>query len=195
MAEEIKAQGELVKRAHEAGVPVMIEGFGHADIGSIPTYIRLTKAICRGAPYRILPMCTDRALGFDHISGAIATATAVSFGADAVTAMSRAEHIGLPNEEDLEEAIVATRIAVAAGELVKLGEISSELQMSRTRWAQGCKGDWTTAIYPRGAELALAERGRLGDQLIQCGMCGDFCGIASGLATVASAKRKPRTHE
>jgi phosphomethylpyrimidine synthase len=195
MAAEIAAQGSLVRRAHQARVPVMVEGFGHADIGSIPTYIRLTKALCHGAPYRILPMCTDRALGFDHISGAIATATAVSSGADAVTAMSRAEHIGLPDADDLEEAIIATRVAATAGELVKLGEVTSELQMSRTRWTNGCKGDWTTAIYPRGAEEALKSRGRLGDQLIQCGMCGDFCGIASGLATVKSARRKPRTHQ
>jgi phosphomethylpyrimidine synthase len=195
MAQEIHAQGELVKRAQQAGVPVMVEGFGHADLAAIPTYIRLTKAICHGAPYRILPMSTDRALGYDHISGAIATATAVSFGADAVSAMSRAEHIGLPSTEDLEEALIATRIAATAGELVKLGDTAAEHQMSRTRWAQGCKGDWTTAVYPRGAELALHERGRLNDQLIQCGMCGDFCGIASGLATVASANRKPRTHQ
>lgn len=194
MATEIAVMGDLVRRAHEAGVPVMVEGLGHADIGAIPTYIRLTKIKCAGAPYRILPMATDRALGYDHISGAIATAVAVANGADAVTAMSRAEHIGLPTLADMEEGLIATKVAAAAGELLKVGDFAAEHQMSRTRWAHGCKGDWTTAVHPDGAERALAERGRLNDQLIKCGMCGDFCGIASGIATVKLSARKPETH-
>ena len=184
MLSETRQMGELVKRALDAEVPIMIEGFGHASIQAIPTYIRLAKLYCHNAPYRVLPMATDRALGYDHISGAIAAAVAVANGANAVTAMSRAEHIGLPNMIDMEEAIIATKIAAASGELVTLGDFSSEKQMSRTRWAQGCKGDWTVAIHPSGAEAALEQRGRLHDQLIQCSMCGDFCGINAGIATV-----------
>lgn len=184
MATELQRMGELVERAHQKGVPIMIEGLGHAPIQAIPTYIRLAKLYCYGAPYRVLPMATDRALGFDHISGAIAAAIAVSNGADAITAMSRAEHIGLPTLTDMEEAIIASKIAAACGELAKLGDYSAEKQMSRTRWAQGCKGDWTVAIHPTGAEDALRQRGRINDQLIQCGMCGDFCGINAGIATV-----------
>jgi phosphomethylpyrimidine synthase len=184
MLVETRRMGELVLRALRAGVPIMVEGLGHAPIHSIPTYIRLAKLHCAGAPYRILPMATDRALGFGHISGAIATAIAVANGANAVTAMSRAEHIGLPNMSDMEEAIMATKIAAACGELATLGNFDAEKQMSRTRWAQGCKGDWTVAINPAGAEDALQRRGRLKDQLIQCRMCGDFCGINAGIATV-----------
>jgi phosphomethylpyrimidine synthase len=181
---ETRNMGELVRRAIEAKVPIMVEGFGHAAINSIPTYIRLAKLYCADAPYRVLPMATDRALGFDHISGAIAAAVAVANGANAVTAMSRAEHIGLPDMADMEEAIIATKIAAACGELGTIADFDPERQMSRTRWAQGCKGDWTVAIHPAGAEEALERRGRLNDQLIQCSMCGDFCGINAGIATV-----------
>ncbi|MEU1179972.1 phosphomethylpyrimidine synthase ThiC [Streptomyces sp. NPDC005820] len=184
MAGEMRRMGELVERALARGVPVMVEGLGHAALSAIPTYIRLAKAYCRGVPYRVLPMATDRALGYDHISGAIAASVAVAHGADVVTAMSRAEHIGLPNWEDMEEGIIATRVAVACGELTKLGDFERERQMSRARWAQGCKGDWRMAVYPEGAERALAQRGRRHDHLIQCGMCGDFCGINAGIAAV-----------
>jgi len=184
MSNEVRTMGELVQRADGLGVPIMVEGFGHAAIDAIPTYIQLTKLYCHQAPYRVLPMATDRALGYDHISGAIAAAVAIANGADAVTAMSRAEHIGLPTSADMEEAIVAAKIAATSGELAKLGDYTNEQQMSRTRWAQGCKGDWSAAAHPPGAEHALKSRNRFDDQMIQCSMCGDFCGINAGIAAV-----------
>jgi phosphomethylpyrimidine synthase len=106
--------------------------------------------------------------------------------------MSRAEHIGLPDTDEMEEAIISAKIAAACGELATLGDFSGERQMSRTRWAQGCKGDWTVAVHPAGAEEALARKDRLDDQLIQCGMCGDFCGINAGIATVRLGPTKLR---
>ena len=184
LAQETAMMGKLVERARAAGVPVMVEGFGHAAVEEIPTLIALANMHTAGAPYRVLPMATDRGLGFDHISGAVATSVAVAHGAAAVTAMSRAEHIGLPNDADLKEAIISARIGAACGELTKLRDYEPDRQMSRTRWAQGCKGDWSQAVYPVGAEEALRTRGRLNDQLIQCGMCGDFCGINAGIASV-----------
>jgi phosphomethylpyrimidine synthase len=174
--------GELVARAVDRRVQVMVEGIGHAAIDAIAAHVSRAKALCHGVPYRVLPMCTDVALGFDHISGAIAGAVAVAAGADAITCMSRAEHIGLPTLPDLEEAVIATRIAAHAGELVKLRDYDRDRQMSVTRWEAGCKGDWTAAIYPEGAREALAARGRLHDQMLQCAMCGAHCGIAGALA-------------
>lgn len=185
LCSETERMGELVERALSAKVGIMVEGFGHASLDAIPTLIALAKMHCHDAPYRILPMATDRALGYDHISGAIATAVSIMHGANAVTAMSRAEHIGLPSSEDLVEAVIATRVAVASGELAIGAHRDAEMQMSRTRWAQGCKGDWSAAIYPEGARQALETRNRLHDQLIQCGMCGDHCGINAGIAAVA----------
>lgn len=185
--EELITMGELCRRAQNANVPIMVEGIGHATINHIPQHIQLAKELCNGAPYRVLPMATDIALGFDHISAAIASAVAVNSGADAITCVSRAEHIGLPSQEDLEEAIIATIIAAHCGEVSVNREMSKERQMSLTRWQQGCKGDWTVAACPEGAKKALKKYDRLDDQLIQCSMCGAYCGITAGIA--GSAKR------
>ncbi len=185
LAVELETMGELAARAVRRGVRVMVEGIGHAAIDEIPLHVQQAKSACGGVPYRVLPMCTDVALGFDHISGAIAGAVAVAAGADAITCMSRAEHVGLPTIDDLKEAVIATRVAAHSGELVKLRDFSRDLQMSRTRWECGCKGDWTAAIDPQVARDALAAHGRLDDQMIQCAMCGAYCGIA---AAVASAR-------
>lgn len=180
---ELQTMAELVARAAGKGVNVMVEGIGHAAIDEIPRYVQTAKRVCHGVPYRVLPVSTDIALGFDHISGAIAAATAVAAGADAVTCISRSEHIGLPSIDDLKEAIIASRIAAHSGELAKLKDYTKDEQMSVTRWQQGCKGDWTAAIVPVEAEEALRVRGRLNDQLIQCSMCGAYCGIAAGINT------------
>jgi len=183
LASEVETMSELSERALNHGVNVMVEGMGHVPIDEIPSHVEMTKRMCHDVPYRVLPMSTDIALGYDHISGAIGAAVAVGAGADAVTAISRAEHIALPNKEDLEEAIIAAKIGSHAGELAQLGDFSRDYQMSRTRWEQGCKGDWTVAIDSEYAEEALRKRGRLDDQLVQCDMCGDHCGIVAGNVT------------
>jgi phosphomethylpyrimidine synthase len=185
---ELAAMQDLTKRAVNAGVKVMIEGIGHATLRDTPLYVQMTKQLCQGVPYRVLPMATDIALGYDHISGAIATAVAVMAGANAVTCISRSEHIGLPTIQDLEEAVIATRIACHAAQLGGVIPFAQDRQMARTRWTQGCKGDWTVAIHPAGAVAALQDHGRYEDQIVQCTMCGDYCGIAAGLATA-----KPRS--
>ncbi|HTW90280.1 MAG TPA: phosphomethylpyrimidine synthase ThiC [bacterium] len=177
---EAQTMSTLVDRATHAGVSVMIEGVGHVAINRIPYHVGRTKQLCFGVPYRVLPMATDAALGFDHISGAIATAVCVASGADAVTCMSRAEHIGLPSLDDLREAIVATKIAVHCGEIAKLGNMDLDRRMSRTRWQSGCRGDWRAAVYPEGAKLALESRRPFEDGAIQCSMCGAHCGIKAG---------------
>ncbi len=186
-AAELETMAELASRALAAGVNVMIEGLGHATIGRIPEEVRRGKAACHGIPYRVLPMCTDIALGYDHIAGAIAGAVAVGAGADAITCMTRAEHLGLPTVDEVREAVIATRVAAHAGELVKIGDFSRDRQMSRTRWEHGCKGDWTAAVYPEGAREALVARGRLEDQQIRCSMCGNHCGIGGGIDSVGQA--------
>lgn len=184
---EVSTMKKLVARALDCGVKVMIEGLGHVSIDRIPHFIKKTKSLCFNVPYRVLPIATDIALGFDHISGAIAGAIAVASGADAITCMSRAEHIGLPNIKELKEAIISARIAAHCGELAKLQDFSLDKQMSISRWKKGCKGDWSVTIYPEGAKNALKSKGRLADQLLQCSMCGFNCGIASG---IASSKNK-----
>jgi phosphomethylpyrimidine synthase len=184
LIEELTVMGELVQRAYDKGVPIMIEGLGHSTMGNMQAHITIAKTLCHGAAYRMLPMATDIALGYDHISAAIAAAVGVQCGVNAVLCVSRAEHIGLPREEDLEEAIIATRIGVHCGEIsLPNADLSKDRQMSITRWKEGCKGDWSWAIHPEGAKQALERYDRLDDQIIQCSMCGSYCGIAAGIST------------
>jgi phosphomethylpyrimidine synthase len=193
LSTEVETMGDLVLQAIDAGVDVMIEGMGHVPIDKIPLHVQKTKAACHGVPYRVLPMATDIALGYDHISGAIAGAVAIAAGADAITCMSRAEHIGLPSLSDLREAVIAARIAAHCGELAKIRDLSRDRQMSLTRWKRGCRGDWSAAVYPEGARRALEARNRLDDQLLECRMCGEQCGIKAGLAaTMGSSSQEPR---
>jgi phosphomethylpyrimidine synthase len=182
---ELACMGELVNRARDRHVGVMIEGIGHASIDQIPLHVHAAKRMCHGAPYRVLPMATDIALGFDHIAGAIAAATAVGAGADAITCVSRAEHIGLPTAEDLREAIIAARVAAHCGELAKLQDLDRDRRMSQMRWQHGCRGDWTAAVYPQGAREALEARGRWADGSVQCSMCGEHCGVIGGHASLS----------
>ena len=184
---ELGVMQELCSRAFKANVKVMVEGIGHATLLDTPLYVKMTKELCGGVPYRVLPMSTDIALGYDHISGAIATAVAVMAGANAVTCITRAEHIGLPSDDDVEEAVVATRIACHTAQLGSIVDLERDRQMASTRWRQGCKGDWLSAIYPEGALQALKRYNRYEDQKVQCSMCGDYCGIAAGIATAKKA--------
>lgn len=187
---ELDIMSDLVCQAKAKNVSIMVEGIGHARISSIPTYISIAKARCQDVPYRILPMATDAGLGLDHISGAIGTAVAVAAGANAVTCMTRAEHIGLPTEEDLREGIAATRIAVHCGEISKQNaNLDRDKGISELRRTTGCKSDWQLAICPEIAQAELEKHGNSYSEEIQCGMCGEHCGLESSLRSVRTNQR------
>ncbi|MCK8817346.1 phosphomethylpyrimidine synthase ThiC [Natroniella sulfidigena] len=133
--------GELVQRAREAGVQVMVEGPGHVPLDHIDTTIQLQKELCHQAPFFILGMLvTDIAAGYDHIVAAIGGAKATWAGADFVCYVTPAEHLGLPAPEDIRKGVMAARIATHAGDIAKRGEQASRLdkQMARAR----VKSDW-----------------------------------------------------
>lgn len=174
--EEIKRNAELVKMAKDKGVYCMVEGIGHCPINLIPKVVKKSKEIC-GAPYRVLTVATDSALGFDHVSSAIAAATAVSAGADFVTAVSRSEHLGLPNLNDLKEAVISAKIAVHSGYIARTGDISLDIKMANKRSEVGCRGSVEASIIPKMTEEALKKYKRSEDK--KCTMCGDFCALFS----------------
>ncbi|EOJ1389264.1 phosphomethylpyrimidine synthase ThiC, partial [Campylobacter jejuni] len=106
----------LTQRAWEAGVQVMIEGPGHMAINEIEANMQIEKRICKGAPFYVLgPLVTDIGAGYDHISGAIGGAVAAAAGADILCYVTPAEHLRLPNLNDVRDGIVATKIAAHAG--------------------------------------------------------------------------------
>ncbi len=173
---ELEEMRNQVQMALNEGVNIMIEGIGHATLENIPRYIAKAKKMCYNVPYRTLAIATDIALGYDHIASSIANANAVAFGADAITCITRAEHIGLPTLNDFEEGLIVNKIAAHIGELVKLKDLSIDREMSLKRWEFGCKGDWRLSPYPKGSFEELLKR-NYDTSTIECSMCEQNCGI------------------
>jgi phosphomethylpyrimidine synthase len=175
--EELLTLGELVKRAWEAGVQVMVEGPGHVPLDQVEMNMRLQKRVCHGAPFYVLgPLVTDIAPGYDHIVGAIGGAVAAAAGADFLCYVTPAEHLGLPSEDDVREGLIASRIAAHAGDIVKgvPGALERDLALARARK----RLDWETqrrlSIDP--VKFAAVRRRRR-SRSRACSMCGDFCAM------------------
>ena len=173
---EMKRTAHLVKKALDAGVGVMVEGIGHASMDRIPYYVNRSIAETYGVPYRVLTVCTDSALGFDHVSSAIASAVAVQHGASLITAVTRSEHLGLPTIDHVKEAVVSARIAAHCGYIARSKDLSLDNQMVAARMQNGCRGSVEAAIVPEIAKEALREN-KFGDK--KCTMCGEYCALAS----------------
>ena len=112
--------GKLTKRAWDAGVQVMVEGPGHMALDEIPANMKIQKRLCHNAPFYVLgPLVTDIAPGYDHITSAIGGAVAASCGADFLCYVTPAEHLRLPDADDVREGLVATKIAAHAADIAK----------------------------------------------------------------------------
>lgn len=170
--------GELARRAREKGVQAMIEGPGHMALDRIADNIHLEKTLCDNAPYYVLgPLVTDVAPGYDHITSAIGGTVAAASGADFLCYVTPAEHLRLPDAQDVHEGVVASKIAAHAADIVKLGRKARKWddQMSQARK----KRDWET-MYRLAIDEEKARRYREespSDEDDQCTMCGEFCAI------------------
>lgn len=112
--------GKLTKRAWDAGVQVMVEGPGHMALDEIEANMKLEKRLCHNAPFYVLgPLVTDIAPGYDHITAAIGGAVAASSGADFLCYVTPAEHLRLPDVDDVREGLIATKIAAHAADIAK----------------------------------------------------------------------------
>jgi phosphomethylpyrimidine synthase len=135
---ELKILGELTKRAWAAGVQVMVEGPGHLPLHAIKKNIRLQQKYCQNAPFYVLgPLVTDVASGYDHIAGAIGGALAATLGAAFLCYVTPAEHLKLPEVEDVIDGVVASRIAAHAADVARgfPGAADWDLKMSQARRA------------------------------------------------------------
>ena len=118
--EELITLGELTKRAWEKDVQVMVEGPGHMPLDQIEANMKIQQTLCQGAPFYVLgPLVTDIAPGYDHITAAIGGAIAATYGASFLCYVTPAEHLRLPNLEDVKEGIIASRIAAHAADIAK----------------------------------------------------------------------------
>jgi phosphomethylpyrimidine synthase len=174
---ELRILGDLTRRAWARGVQVMVEGPGHLPMQVIKKNVRLQQKYCAHAPFYVLgPLVTDVASGYDHIAGAIGGALAASLGAAFLCYVTPAEHLKLPEVEDVIDGVVASRIAAHAADVAKgfPGAADWDLKMSQARRAL----DWDTqiklSINPgkarRYRDLSKAKED-------QCTMCGRFCAM------------------
>ena len=174
---ELKVLGELTKRAWAKGVQVIVEGPGHLPLNAIQKNVRLQQKHCAGAPFYVLgPLVTDVASGYDHIAGAIGGALAATLGAAFLCYVTPAEHLKLPEVEDVIDGVVASRIAAHAADIARglPGAADWDLKMSQARRAL----DWDTQIK-LSINPAKARRYRDLSQAKedQCTMCGRFCAM------------------
>ena len=177
--EEVYRMSTLVEKAIQADVPIIVEGIGHARIDYIPTYVMKTKHLCHNAPYRVLTVSTDIALGYDHIASAIASSIAVLSGGDIITAVTPSEHIGIPSTMDIQDGVISARIAAHSAELCKGAAIKEDYRMSCIRnKCCSCHGDAKYAIFQKGAENRIG----CGVQEAGCSMCGELCALKNKLA-------------
>jgi phosphomethylpyrimidine synthase len=174
---ELRLLGELTQRAWAAGVQVMVEGPGHLPLNAIRKNVRLQQKWCAGAPFYVLgPLVTDVAAGYDHIAGAIGGAVAAFFGASFLCYVTPAEHLKLPEVEDVIDGVIASRIAAHAADIARglPGAADWDLKMSQARRALDWKTQISLSMNPRKAEL-YRELSKAKED--QCTMCGRFCAM------------------
>lgn len=176
--EELITLGEFTKRAWEKDVQVMIEGPGHMPIDQITANMEIQKTLCHGAPFYVLgPIVTDIAPGYDHITSAIGGAIAASAGASFLCYVTPAEHLSLPDVDDVKEGIIAVKIAAHAADIAKKvpGAMDWDNEMSDARQKLDWAKMFSLAIDP---EKAKKYRDKSKPQVEDtCSMCGNFCAV------------------
>ena len=175
--QELKVLGDLTKRAWAAGVQVIVEGPGHVPFHQIKKNIQLQQKHCQGAPFYVLgPLVTDVASGYDHIAGAIGGTMAATLGASFLCYVTPAEHLKLPEVQDVIDGVIASRIAAHAADIAKglPGAEEWDLKISQARRAL----DWETQIgLSVNPDKARAYRDLSRAKEDQCTMCGRFCAM------------------
>lgn len=172
---ELVTLGGLVQRSRAAGVQVMVEGPGHLPIQQVEMNIRLQKTLCDEAPFYVLgPLLTDIAPGYDHLTSAMGGAIAGSAGADFLCYVTPAEHLGLPDEEDVKQGIITARIAAHVADIGKglPGALEWDARMADARRRLDWQAQEAQAIDP---ETFARKRSARRSQSDACSMCGDMC--------------------
>lgn len=170
--------GKLCKRAWAAGVQVMVEGPGHMALDEITANMKLQKRLCHNAPFYVLgPLVTDIGVGYDHITAAIGGAISASSGADFLCYVTPAEHLCLPDAQDVLDGLMATKIAAHAADIAKKVPHARDMddKMGQARRKLDWDAMWKCALDPitgkkRYEESPAATEGT-------CTMCGKMCAV------------------
>ena len=180
--DELVRLGELTQRAWDRDVQVMVEGPGHVPLDQVAANMKVQQTICKGAPFYVLgPLVTDIAPGYDHITAAIGGAVAAMSGAAFLCYVTPAEHLALPNVEDVRAGIVASRIAAHAADIAKgvPGAREVDDKMADARRDLDWDAMWKYAIDPKTAKAIRDSRAPEEDHEETCSMCGKFCAVRS----------------
>ncbi|MBQ8489324.1 MAG: phosphomethylpyrimidine synthase ThiC [Pseudobutyrivibrio sp.] len=178
--EELVRLGELTKRAWDKDVQVMVEGPGHMPMDEIAANMKIQQKICMGAPFYVLgPIVTDIAPGYDHITSAIGGAIAAQNGAAFLCYVTPAEHLALPNVEDVKQGIIASKIAAHAADIAKHipHAMDQDNAMAEARQCFDWDKQWDCSLDPETAKSIRADRSPEFDDT--CSMCGKFCAVRS----------------
>ena len=176
--QELLNLGELTQRAWERGVQVMVEGPGHMPYDQIETNMKLQKRLCHEAPFYVLgPLVTDVAPGYDHITSAIGGTLAAISGADFLCYVTPAEHLGLPDLNDVREGVIAARIAAHAADLARGNENAWawDNDMAQARKDLDWEKQLALAIDPVKAREYSLKKNKTGEEA--CSMCGEYCAV------------------
>ncbi|MCI8748379.1 MAG: phosphomethylpyrimidine synthase ThiC [Lachnospiraceae bacterium] len=176
--EELITLGELTKRAWEKDVQVMVEGPGHMPLDQIAANMKIQQTICQGAPFYVLgPLVTDVAPGYDHITAAIGGAVAAANGASFLCYVTPAEHLRLPDVNDVKEGIMASKIAAHAADIAKgiKGARDWDDEMSTARKKLDWEEMFRLSIDPEKARDYRASAKP--EKEDTCSMCGNFCAV------------------
>jgi phosphomethylpyrimidine synthase len=167
------------------GCQMMVEGPGHVPLDEIAGNIMLEKRMSGNAPYYVLgPLPADSGAGYDHITSAIGAASSARYGADLICYITPAEHLALPNEDDVREGIRATRLAARIGDIAAdPGGRDQEKRMAIARRDSKWDEQMNLLMFPEQA--GLIRKDRTPENQKTCTMCGDFCAMERGASLFA----------
>lgn len=174
--QELLINCELAEMGQEMGCQMMCEGPGHLPLDDIEANVKLQKRMSSDAPFYVLgPLTTDVAAGYDHISAAIGAAEAARYGADLICYVTPAEHLALPNKEDVIEGVRAARIAAHVGDMVKLGRVDRDMEMAKARRDLRWNDQFRIGLF--GEKASEIKASRAPEEPDTCTMCGSFCAL------------------
>ena len=178
--EELVRLGELTQRAWDKDVQVMVEGPGHVPLNQVKANMEIQQSLCKGAPFYVLgPLVTDIAPGYDHITAAIGGAVAAMSGAAFLCYVTPAEHLALPNADDVKQGIMASKIAAHAADIAKgiPGARDADDRMGKARRELDWDAMFKEAMDPEHAKAVRDDRAPEVEET--CSMCGKFCAVRS----------------
>jgi phosphomethylpyrimidine synthase len=176
MIQELIINCELAELGRDMGCQTMVEGPGHVPLDEIEANILLQKRMSGDAPYYVLgPITTDVAPGYDHVTAAIGAANSARYGADLICYITPAEHLALPNADDVREGVRTAKIAVYIGDMIKYGRRERDRDISRARRDLDWEKQFALALYGDTAAAVRASRKPSSER--SCTMCGSFCSM------------------